>query len=74
MYQLRAKHRWAMNTRNAALFLLLAVLVSGLIWALHLLANTRSLSSFVILCVVTFAIMTSAAYAVDYMQQGHSQE
>jgi hypothetical protein len=36
--------------------------------------NTLSLSSFVILCVVTFAIMASAAYAANHMQQGHSQE
>jgi hypothetical protein len=64
----------AMNTRNAVLFLLLTSFVSGLIWALHSLANTRSLSSFVILCVVTFAIMASAAYAANHMQQGHSQE
>jgi ABC-type transport system involved in cytochrome c biogenesis permease subunit len=63
-----------MSTRNAILFLLLIAFVSGLIWALHSLANTRSLSSFVILCVVTFAIMASAAYAVDHVQQGHSQE
>ena len=63
-----------MNTRNAVLFLLLTIFVSGLIWALHSLANTRSLSSFVILCVVTFAIMATAAYAVDHMQQGHPQE
>jgi hypothetical protein len=63
-----------MNTRNAVLFLLLTVFVSGLIWALHSLANTRSLSSFVILCVVTFAIMASATYAANHMQQDHSQE
>jgi hypothetical protein len=64
----------AMNTQNTVLFLLLTSFVSGLIWALHSLANTRSLSSFVILCVVTFAIMASAAYAANHMQQGHSQE
>jgi hypothetical protein len=63
-----------MNTRNTLLFLLMTAFVSGLIWALHSLANTRSLSSFVILCVATFAIMASAAYAVDHVQQGHSQE
>ena len=63
-----------MNTRNAVLFLVLAALVSGLILALHSLANTRSLLSFVILCVVTFVIMTSATYAMNHMQQGHSQE
>jgi hypothetical protein len=74
IYQPCARHRWAMNTRNAILFLLLTSFMSGLIWALHSLANTRSLSSFVILCVVTFAIMASAAYAANHMQQGHSQE
>ena len=63
-----------MSTRNAILFLLLIAFVSGLIWALHSLANTRSLSSFVILCVVTFAIMATASYAANHMQQGHSQE
>jgi hypothetical protein len=63
-----------MNTPNAVLFLLLTAFVSGLIWALHSLANTRSLSSFVILCVVTFAIMATASYAANHMQQGHSQE
>ena len=62
-----------MNTRNAVLFLLLTAFMSGLILALHSLANTRSLSSFVILCVVTFAIMSTAAYAVDHLQ-GHSEE
>jgi hypothetical protein len=62
-----------MNTRNAILFLLLTAFMSGLGWSLHSLANTRSLSSFVILCVVTFAIMASAAYAVDHLQ-GHSEE
>ena len=55
-----------MITRNGILFLLLIAFVSGLIWALHSLANTRSLSSFVILCVVTFAIMATASYAVDH--------
>jgi hypothetical protein len=74
VYQLRALHRWCHEPRNAILFLLLIAFVSGLIWALHSLANTRSLSSFVILCVVTFAIMASAAYAANHMQQGHSQE
>ena len=64
----------AMNTRNAIAFSLLTMFVSGLGWALHSLASTRSLSSIVILCVVTFAIMASARYAVNYMQQGHSQE
>jgi hypothetical protein len=64
----------AMNTRNAALFFLPTAFVSGLIWALYSLANTRSLSSFVILCVVTFAIMATASCAVNHMQQGHSQE
>jgi hypothetical protein len=73
VYQLPARHRWVMNTWNAVLFLLLAAFVSGLIWALHSLANTRSLSSFVILCVVTFAIMASAAYTVDRLQ-GRSQQ
>jgi hypothetical protein len=63
-----------MNTRNAIAFSLLTMFVSGLGWALHSLASTRSLSSFVILCVVTFAIMASATYAVNHMQQGHSQE
>jgi hypothetical protein len=61
-----------MSTRNA-LLLLLTAFVSGLIWALHSLANTRSLSSFAILCVVTFAIMATAAHAVDQLQ-GHSEE
>ena len=74
LYQLRARHHRAMNTRNAVPFLLPAALVSGLIWALHSLAHTRSLSSFVILCVVTFAIMASATYAMNHMQEGHSQE
>ena len=73
VYQLPARHRWVMNTWNAVLFVLLAAFVSGLIWALHSLANTRSLSSFVILCVVTFAIMASAAYTVDRLQ-GRSQQ
>ena len=63
-----------MNTPNVIFFLLPIALVSGLIWALHSLANTHSLSSFVILCVVTFVIMTSATYAMNHMQQGHSQE
>ena len=55
-----------MNTPNVIFFLLPIALVSGLIWALHSLANTHSLSSFVILCVVTFAIMATASYAVDH--------
>jgi hypothetical protein len=62
-----------MNTRNAILFLLLAAFMSGLGWSLHSLANTRSLSSFVIFCVMTFAVMAAAVYAVDHLQ-GHSQE
>ena len=74
VYQLRARHRSAMNTRNAILILLLIEFVSGLIWALHSLGATRSLSSFVILCVVTFAIMASATYAVNHVQQDHSPE
>jgi hypothetical protein len=73
VYQLRAKHRWAMNTPNAVLFLLLTAIVSCLCWALHSLANTRSVFSFVILCVVTFAIMATASYAVDHWQD-HSQQ
>jgi hypothetical protein len=63
----------AMNTRNAVLFLLLTAFMSGLGWSLHSLANTRSLSSFVILCVVTFAIMATAGYAVDHWQD-HSEQ
>jgi hypothetical protein len=55
-----------MNTPNAALFLLLTAFVTCLCWALHWLASTRSLFSFVILCVVTFAIMATASYAVDH--------
>jgi len=62
-----------MNTRNAVLFLLLTAFVSGLSWALHSLANTRSLSSFLILCVVTFAIMAAASYAVDHWQRRSQQ-
>jgi hypothetical protein len=62
-----------MNTPNAVLFLLLTAFVSCLCWALHSLANTRSLSSFVILCVVTFAIMATASYAVDHWQD-HSEQ
>jgi len=57
-----------MNKPNAIFFLLLIAFVSGLIWALHSLANTHSLSSFVILCVVTFAIMATAGYAVENWQ------
>lgn len=63
----------AMNTRNAIVFLLLTVFVSGLGWALHSLANTRSLSNFVILCVVTFAIMGTAGFAVDRWQRQSQQ-
>jgi hypothetical protein len=62
-----------MNRRNAILFLLLTTFVSGLTWALHSLANTRSLSSFGILCVVMFATMATVGYAVDHWQ-GPSQE
>jgi hypothetical protein len=62
-----------MNTRNAILFLLLTTLVSGLTWALHSLANTRSLSSFVILCVVILAIVPTVGYAVEHWE-GRSQE
>ena len=62
-----------MITRNAILLLLLTAFMSGLIWALQSLANTRSLSSFVILCVVTFAIMATASYAVDHWQD-HSEQ
>jgi hypothetical protein len=62
-----------MNTPNAVLFLLLTAFVSCLCWALHSLANTRSLFSFVILCVVTFAIMATASYAVDHWQD-HSEQ
>ena len=54
-----------MNTPNVIFFLLPIALVSGLIWALHSLANTHSLSSFVILCVVTFAIMATASYTLS---------
>jgi hypothetical protein len=62
-----------MNTPNAVLFLLLTAFVSYLCWALHSLANTRSLFSFVILCVVTFAIMATASYAVDHWQDNSEQ-
>jgi hypothetical protein len=73
-YQLRARHRWCHEHAKRRPFLAADSFVSGLIWALHSLANTRSLSSFVILCVVTFAIMATASYSVNHMQQGHSQE
>jgi 4-amino-4-deoxy-L-arabinose transferase-like glycosyltransferase len=59
--------------RNAILFLLLTAFVASLSWVLHSLATTHSLSSFVILCVVTFAIMATAGYAVDHWQ-GRSQQ
>ena len=44
-----------MQVRSAILVFLMSAFVASLICALHSLANTRSLSSFVILCVVTFA-------------------
>jgi hypothetical protein len=50
-----------------------ATTLSCLCWALHSLANTRSLFSLVILCVVTFAIMATASYAVDDWQD-HSEQ
>jgi hypothetical protein len=53
--------------------LLLTAFVSCLCWALHSLANTRSLFSLVILCVETFAIMATASYAVDHWQD-HSEQ
>jgi hypothetical protein len=53
--------------------LLLIGFVSGLSWSLHSLANTRSLSSFVFFCVMTFAVMATAAYAVDRMQGSPQQ-
>ena len=62
-----------MNKPNAIFFLLLTAFVVSLICALHSLANTHSLSSFVILCLVTFTIMATAGYAVDYWQ-GSSQQ
>jgi hypothetical protein len=43
------------------LFLLQAAFVSGLVWALYLLAHTHSLLSFIFLCVMTFAIMATAS-------------
>jgi hypothetical protein len=58
---------------NAVLFLLLTAFVSYLCWSFHSLANTRSLFSLVILCVVTFAIMATASYAVDHWQD-HSEQ
>jgi 4-amino-4-deoxy-L-arabinose transferase-like glycosyltransferase len=54
-----------MNMQSAALFSLLTAFVSGLVWALYSLAKTHSLSSFLILCALTFAVMTTAGYAVD---------
>ena len=62
-----------MNTPNAGLFSLLTAFVTCLCWALYSLANTRSLLSFVILCVVTFAIMATALYAADRWQH-HSEQ
>jgi hypothetical protein len=61
------------NKPNAIFFLLLTAFVVSLICALHSLANTHSLSSFVILCLVTFAIMATAGYAVDHWQ-GRSEQ
>jgi hypothetical protein len=62
-----------MNTRNTILILLLIAFVSGLSWSLHSLANTRSLSSFVVFCVMTFAVMAAGAYAVDRTQDRPQQ-
>jgi hypothetical protein len=62
-----------MQVRSAILVFLMSAFVASLICALHSLANTRSLSSFVILCVVTFAIMATGGYAVDHWQR-HSQQ
>jgi hypothetical protein len=58
-------HRRSMSMPSVVLFSLLAAFVCGLVWALYSLASTHSLSSFVILCTLTFAIMTTAGYAVD---------
>src|ERR1700676_1585743 len=63
-----SRHRRAMNMPNAVLFFFLTAFVSCLCLALHSLAHTPSLFSLVISCVVTFAIMATASYAVDHGQ------
>jgi hypothetical protein len=76
VYQLRARHRWAMNIPNAIFFLLMIAFMSGLaglVWALYLLAHTHSLLSFIFLCAMTFAIMATASYAVDHWQRRSQQ-
>jgi hypothetical protein len=67
-YQLRARHRWCHEHAKRRAVLAVDCIRVGPYLGTPL-ANTRSLSSFVILCVVTFAIMASA-----YLQQAHSQE
>jgi hypothetical protein len=57
-------HGWSMSTPTTICALLLTAFILALSWALHSLASTRSASSFVVLCVVTFAAMVVANYVV----------
>jgi hypothetical protein len=56
----------AMHMRNAICLSLLAAFVAGLSWVLGLLSKSMEFSSFMIFCVVTFALMVTAGYAYDY--------
>jgi len=57
-----------MYMRNGILFLLPTALACGVTWALYSLSNTHSLWSFIVLCVVNFAVMATIWYTVDRWQ------
>jgi hypothetical protein len=59
-----------MHVRNAICTAILVALISALSWGLHSLASAIGLFSFVIFCVVAFALMVAAGYALP----GRSQQ
>jgi hypothetical protein len=55
----------AMLLRNIICAALLAAFISGLSWALHALSKSMDFWSFMILGVVTIALMVTAGFAYD---------
>jgi hypothetical protein len=63
----------AMLMRNVICSLALAAFVAGLEYGLRALSHSMEFSSFMIFCIVTFAIMVSLGFLYDAAARNRSQ-
>ena len=68
-----ARHAIGMFMRNLICSLALAAFVAALGYGLRQLSHSIEFSSFMLFCVVTFAIMVTAAFAWDRYERRNSR-